>query len=121
MKKIFITGIDGFVGINMAQRYINKGYQVSGTIWSFEDSEEIKNVVESHGGKCFLSSKNHINGTERIAEVAKRFDYDLIVDIQGDEPFIDYKHIDKVIEFHLKNDNLPWLSLYAIEQNNVSN
>ena len=38
-----------------------------------------------------MTSKTHKNGTERIAEIAKKFDFDLVLDIQGDEPFLDAK------------------------------
>ena len=52
-----------------------------------------------------MTKKYHKNGTERIAEAYKKIGkkYDLIVDIQGDEPLIDPKHIDRVIDFHFKN------------------
>jgi 3-deoxy-manno-octulosonate cytidylyltransferase (CMP-KDO synthetase) len=68
------------------------------------DSLEIKNVVESHGGEAMLTSKNHVNGTDRIAEVAKKFHRaKLVIDVQGDEPLVDPGDIDKVIKFHTKN------------------
>ena len=67
------------------------------------DSEKILNVVEQHGGKAVLSSPKHINGTERIAEIAPKFDAKLIIDIQGDEPLVNPKDIDLVINFHLDN------------------
>ena len=55
---------------------------------------------------CKLATSNkHINGTERIAEVAKKFRAKLIVDIQGDEPLVDPSDIDKVINFHLISFN----------------
>ena len=69
------------------------------------DSNEIKNVVEEYGGEAILTSKKHKNGTERIAEVAKKFKARLIVDIQGDEPLVDPTDIDKVITYHQKNSN----------------
>ena len=50
-----------------------------------------------------MTLKKHKNGTERIYEVAKKYNAKLIIDIQGDEPLLDPKHIDKVINFHLKN------------------
>ena len=52
-----------------------------------------------------FTSKKHKNGTERIAEGYKKLkkNYNLVVDIQGDEPLINPKQIDKVINFHLKN------------------
>ncbi len=69
------------------------------------DSKKIVDVVKKYGGKALLTSKKHQNGTERIAEVAKKFNAKLVVDIQGDEPLVDPKDIDKVIDFHIKNQN----------------
>lgn len=70
------------------------------------DSKEIKEIVEMHGGEAILTSSKHRNGTERIAEVAKKFrKAKLIVDVQGDEPLVDPKDIDTVIDFHKKNKN----------------
>jgi 3-deoxy-manno-octulosonate cytidylyltransferase (CMP-KDO synthetase) len=68
------------------------------------DSKEIQNVVEQHGGQAMLTSKNHRNGTDRIAEIAKKFKPKLVIDIQGDEPLVDPSDIDKVINFHKKNN-----------------
>ena len=67
------------------------------------DSNKIKKVVEENGGDAILTSKKHKNGTERINEVAKKLNARLILDVQGDEPLINPKSIDKVINFHLKN------------------
>jgi len=67
------------------------------------DSKEIVKVVKKHGGEAILTRKVHKNGTERIAEVAKKFRASLIVDIQGDEPLINPKDIDSVVKFHKKN------------------
>ena len=56
-----------------------------------------------HGGEAILTSSKHRNGTERIAEVAKKFKKaKLIIDVQGDEPLVDPKDIDNVIDFHKK-------------------
>jgi len=67
------------------------------------DDKKIIDVVEKNNGKAILTSKKHKNGSERIYEVAKRLKPKLIVDIQGDEPLINPKDIDSVIEFHKKN------------------
>ncbi len=71
------------------------------------DDKKIFDVVHNFGGKAILTSKLHKNGTERIAEVLnlKKTKYKLIIDIQGDEPFINPKQIDEVIKFHLNNYN----------------
>lgn len=69
------------------------------------DSQEIIDVVEKHGGEAIMTSKSHKNGTERIAEVAKKYNPKLVIDIQGDEPLVDPTDIDKVINFHKRNMN----------------
>ena len=72
--------------------------------------KEIFDVVKKHGGEAILTLKKHKNGTERIFEVAKKFKPNYVVDVQGDEPFVDPKDIDRVINFHKKNRNLILLS-----------
>ena len=69
------------------------------------DDKKIKDICDSYGAKCILTSKKHKNGTERIAEAYGKLGkkYDLIVDIQGDEPLLQPSHIDQVINFHRKN------------------
>ena len=67
------------------------------------DSEEIANVVHAHGGKSIITKSEHTNGTERIAEAAKSLEADLFVNIQGDEPLVDPKHIESVIIEHAKH------------------
>jgi 3-deoxy-manno-octulosonate cytidylyltransferase (CMP-KDO synthetase) len=67
------------------------------------DSEKILSLVKSYNGEALLTKKKHKNGTERIAEIAKKYKAKLIVDIQGDEPLIEPKNIDKVVRFHKKN------------------
>ena len=67
------------------------------------DDKKIFDVVTKHGGEAILTSKKHKNGTERIFEVAKKFKPKYVVDVQGDEPLVDPKDIDRVIDFHKKN------------------
>ncbi len=53
------------------------------------DDERIADEVLNFGGKVELTSEKHRNGTERCAEVLERYpDFDYVVNIQGDEPFI---------------------------------
>ena len=58
------------------------------------DDERIFKQVEAFGGKAVMTSANHQNGTERCAEVAQNLDADVIINIQGDEPFIQPEQID---------------------------
>jgi 3-deoxy-manno-octulosonate cytidylyltransferase (CMP-KDO synthetase) len=69
------------------------------------DDEKIYNVAKKYKAKCIITSRHHANGTERIGEAYKSLNqkYDLIVDIQGDEPLISPIHIDQVIAEHIKN------------------
>ncbi len=67
------------------------------------DSNEIESVVQSYGGKVIMTSANHENGTTRIAEAKLNLpNYDLYIDVQGDEPFINPDHISAVIQCHKK-------------------
>jgi len=67
------------------------------------DSKKIEDIVNFYGGEAILTKKTHKNGTERISEVAKKFNCELVIDIQGDEPLIDPKNIDEIVRFHRKN------------------
>ena len=69
------------------------------------DDKKIFNEVKKFGAKAILTSKHHKNGTERIYEGLKKINknFDLVVDIQGDEPLISPFHIDSVVEYHKKN------------------
>ena len=54
------------------------------------DDERIRAAVEEHGGRAVMTRADHATGTDRLAEVATRMtDYDLIINVQGDEPLIE--------------------------------
>ncbi|QTL99565.1 3-deoxy-manno-octulosonate cytidylyltransferase [Iocasia frigidifontis] len=62
------------------------------------DDKKIYDIVKSFGGKVMMTRKDHINGSSRIAEVASAIDVDIIINVQGDEPLINSKVINQVIE-----------------------
>lgn len=70
------------------------------------DSQEIFDVVSKQGGKAVMTSKEHQTGTDRIAEVARDLDVDIVVNIQGDEPLINPKNIDEVVMPLISEDDL---------------
>jgi len=61
------------------------------------DSEKIFERVFAFGGKAIMTDKKHPSGTDRLAEVATSVDYDIIVNVQADEPLIRPEMIDDVI------------------------
>lgn len=71
------------------------------------DSPEILMVCEKYGIEVCMTKASHRNGTERIAEAAEVLglsDDDIIIDVQGDEPFVLPEYIREVTEFMRKTD-----------------
>ena len=89
------------------------------------DDKKISKVVSKYGAKTILTSKHHPNGTDRICEAYRKIGkkYNLVVDVQGDEPLISPLHIDKVIEFHKNSDEadiiLPNLKIPSTNNTNI--
>ncbi len=70
------------------------------------DSEKIIDVCKKYDANFIKTKSSHKNGTERIAEAAKKLNLrnkDIIIDVQGDEPLINPVDIDATISFFLKN------------------
>ena len=85
------------------------------------DSEETKSHIDS-ACDSILTSMNHQSGTDRVAEVSQKFDCDIIVNIQGDEPKIEPDIIDNLIL--LFNDPLVEMASVAstdLNNNDLSN
>ena len=88
------------------------------------DDKKILSVAKKYGAKAILTS-HHTNGTERITEAFKKQKkkYDLIIDIQGDEPLISPYHIDQVIMYHKKNPEvdiiLPSLKIKPVNSTSI--
>lgn len=62
------------------------------------DDERIYKAAKSFGAEAEMTSAKHLSGTDRVAEVASRVDGDIFVNIQGDEPELDPRYIDRAIE-----------------------
>ena len=69
------------------------------------DDKRIFDAVINFGGNAVMTSKAHKSGTDRIGEAVKNIKCDIVVNIQGDEPMIDPRNIDKAIE-PLLNDKM---------------
>jgi len=72
-------------------------------VYVVTDNELIKDTIEKVGGKVIISKKTHDCGSDRIAEAVTDMEVAIIVNVQGDEPFIDRKSLAGVIEV-FKND-----------------
>ena len=62
------------------------------------DDKRIYDVVSEFGGNVVMTLPSHQSGTDRVAEVAKKIDCDIVVNVQGDEPLIPPENIDLVIK-----------------------
>jgi 3-deoxy-manno-octulosonate cytidylyltransferase (CMP-KDO synthetase) len=61
------------------------------------DSEIIFNEIVSHGGKAKMSIKTHESGSDRIAEAVADMEVDIVVNVQGDEPFVQKEPLQKLL------------------------
>jgi len=68
------------------------------------DSELIFNEISSHKGNVLMSKKHHATGSDRIAEVVKDIDADIIINVQGDEPFVNKELLQQLI--HVFKDDI---------------
>ncbi len=62
------------------------------------DSILIYDEIISNGGKAIMSIKTHESGSDRIAEAVQSLEVDIVINVQGDEPFINKEPLAKVIE-----------------------
>ncbi len=77
------------------------------------DSDLIFKEIEKNGGKAIMSIKEHESGSDRIAEAVENLDVDIVVNVQGDEPFINKEPLQKVIEV-FKNDSEKKVDLASL-------
>lgn len=83
------------------------------------DDKRIVEEVNRFKGKVVMTSVNHPNGTSRIAEAVKNLDVDLVINIQGDEPFIRFEMIDELTELLIKDDDILMATLcYELHDKN---
>ena len=61
------------------------------------DSDIIYHEITENGGKAIKSKKEHESGSDRIAEAAEQLDVDIIVNVQGDEPFVKKEPLEKLL------------------------
>ena len=67
-------------------------------VYVISGNDEILDIIKSEGGKTIKSLKNHNSGTDRIAEAVIKLDTDIVINLQGDEPFISKKASESLIK-----------------------
>ncbi len=99
--------------------------QLFDDVFVVTDSDLIFDEIISNGGKAIRSVKEHESGSDRIAEAVQNLDVDIVVNVQGDEPFIDQDSLAKVIEV-FKNDVSKTIDLASLmreisDENEINN
>ncbi|CVK15857.1 3-deoxy-manno-octulosonate cytidylyltransferase (CMP-KDO synthetase) [Apibacter mensalis] len=77
--------------------------QLFSDVFVVTDSEIIHNDITRNGGKAIMSSREHETGSDRIAEAVENLECDIIINIQGDEPFVKIEPLAKLIEVFKKD------------------
>lgn len=82
-------------GIPMIERVYKQVYALLDDVFVATDNQQIFDTVKGFGGKVVMTNENHQSGTDRCYEAYTKIgkDYDVVVNIQGDEPFIQESQI----------------------------
>ena len=84
-------------------------------VYVVTDSRIIKEAIERGGGKAIMSKQEHECGTDRIAEAVEDLDVDIVVNVQGDEPFVKKEPLEAVINV-FKGDDADQIDLASLMQ-----
>lgn len=99
--------------------------QLFDDVFVVTDSDLIFKEIESNGGKAIMSSKEHESGSDRIAEAVENMNVDVVVNVQGDEPFINKEALSQLVEVFKKDTDkkvdLASLIFEIKEKDEISN
>lgn len=89
------------------------------------DSDIIFNEIVNNGGKAIMSIKQHDCGSDRIAEAVEFMDVDIVVNVQGDEPFTEVASLKKLIQIFKedpeKEVDLASLMVHITDDDEIKN
>lgn len=89
------------------------------------DSSIIYDEIVNNGGKAMISKKEHECGSDRIAEAVEDLDIDIVINVQGDEPFTDKESLEKLIavfkDDHVKSIDLASLMVHINDDSEINN
>jgi 3-deoxy-manno-octulosonate cytidylyltransferase (CMP-KDO synthetase) len=77
------------------------------------DHQDIKNCVESFGGQAVMTRSDHPSGTSRICEIAGQIAQEIVINVQGDEPFISPRAITLLVEAMKQSPEYQMATLYT--------
>ncbi len=89
-------------GKTMIQRVYEQASKAIETVFVATDDDRIFKAVKNFGGKAVLTSESHKSGTDRCAEALRNVEkdgsgtYDVVLNVQGDEPFIEPEQLELV-------------------------
>lgn len=99
--------------------------QLFDDVFVVTDSDIIYNEIKNNGGNVLMSKKEHDCGSDRIAEAVETMDIDIVINVQGDEPFTDTQSLEKLIEVfkddHNKNIDLASLMVHITDEDEIKN
>ncbi|MDP5093478.1 MAG: 3-deoxy-manno-octulosonate cytidylyltransferase [Polaribacter sp.] len=88
-------------------------------VYVVSDSEVIAKAIQTVGGNVIMSKKEHECGSDRIAEAVEFMEADIVINVQGDEPFIDAVSLSKLIEtFKKDTQNVIDLASLKVQMKN---
>ena len=73
-------------------------------VYVVTDSDIIFQAITDAGGKAIMSKKEHESGSDRIAEAIENMDVDIVVNVQGDEPFVKKEPLEKLLQVFSNNE-----------------
>lgn len=90
-----------------------QGAKLLNEVWIATDSQELLEHCQKFTQQVCLTSSAHQSGSDRVAELAaNNSDWDLVINVQGDEPFVSPADIDRVVEPFLHDPKLEMASLF---------
>ena len=99
--------------VRTAQNTID--FKIFDEVHVITDSIDIKNILDKYSISNFLSEKDHQTGTDRVAEYANNFDCDIIINVQGDEPFIKKQNL-QIILSEFENDHNKIIDVISLKK-----
>jgi 3-deoxy-manno-octulosonate cytidylyltransferase (CMP-KDO synthetase) len=92
--------------------------QVADDVIVATDDPRIATAVNAFGGRCVLTRRDHLSGTDRVAEVARKLDVDVVLNLQGDEPEIDPSSLKMLPKLLIENPRVD-IATVAVPIRNI--